>query len=113
MLEIKKYKNNRKMYVRGRGYINREDVQDYIRKGKEFYIKSEETGEDVTAQVLLEMLLKRENEALTRFSVPTLRLILANESQTLTGYIEALKQGVDLTTGLHGCLPLTGVQIVD
>lgn len=54
---IKKYTNNRKMYVtKGNtepaGYVGLQGILDIVRKGKDVKIVDSETGIDITANVL-------------------------------------------------------------
>jgi polyhydroxyalkanoate synthesis repressor PhaR len=75
MRVIKKYPNRRLYDTERSSYIKLAEVHDLIREGEEFQVVDAETGEDITRQVLIQIIIEQESgekpifttDMLTRF----------------------------------------------
>ena len=62
MLEIKRY-TNRKLYdSRGRRYITLDEIAGLVRNGEEVRVLDHLTGEDLTVQTLVQVILEEQKQ---------------------------------------------------
>src|ERR1051325_1584923 len=71
-LEIKKYPNRRFYDCSQSRHLKLEELRDLIKEGQEVRITEAQTGRDITAQVLIRILLELDPSALDSISVPIL-----------------------------------------
>lgn len=71
ILLIKKYKNRRLYNTENSTYINREELLEIIRNGREVQVQDASTGENVTIEALLQILIA-ESSAVLEFIPPEL-----------------------------------------
>lgn len=96
MRRIKKYGNRRLYDTESSAYVNLEQLADLIRAGEEVRVEDAKTGEDLTAPVLLQVLLEAEG-AIALFPPGLLHRLVRATGQTPYHHL-ALQQ---LATGMR------------
>jgi polyhydroxyalkanoate synthesis repressor PhaR len=92
-IELRRYPS-RKLYNKSSSsYVRLPDVAEMVRKGANIRVEDTETGEDVTRQVLLQIILEQENQqAGTMLSadlmMDMIRLHQSKASEMMTGLFE-------------------------
>jgi polyhydroxyalkanoate synthesis repressor PhaR len=75
-IQIKRYPN-RRFYARNTSkYVSLQDLENMIRDGERLQIQDNQTGEDITRQVLAQIILDRQPEKIALFPTDMLHLIL-------------------------------------
>lgn len=91
-LRIKKY-SNRRFYDATRScHVTLADLHDLIRAGHELVIVDSKTNEDITHQVLTQILLEREAPKLEIFPANILHQIIRTQQQMLGNVVEQFFQ---------------------
>jgi polyhydroxyalkanoate synthesis repressor PhaR len=89
---IKKYPNRRLYDTANSGYITLADVKQMVLKQEEFQVVDAKSGEDLTRQILLQIILDEESGGLPMFSSEMLAQMIrfyGTAQQTIIGqYIE-------------------------
>ncbi|MFO0928521.1 MAG: polyhydroxyalkanoate synthesis regulator DNA-binding domain-containing protein [Gemmataceae bacterium] len=88
---------NRRLYDKSLArYVTLQEVADVVRGGKTVVIRDSKTGDDLTAAILLQIILEQHPERMEMFPVPVLHsMIRANE--VVLGYLrEYLRQTLHL-----------------
>ncbi|MEO1967906.1 MAG: polyhydroxyalkanoate synthesis repressor PhaR [Sphingomonadaceae bacterium] len=90
---IKKYANRRLYNTGTSSYITLEDIADMVREGVEFQVLDAKSGEDITHQILTQIIMDQESQGDHILPVGFLRDLISmygNSMQTLLpGYLEA------------------------
>jgi polyhydroxyalkanoate synthesis repressor PhaR len=73
---IKKYPNRRLYDTEESKYITLEDIKKLVLKKKEFLIKDVKTGEDLTKNILLQIIVEQEDQSESLFSTQSLSHII-------------------------------------
>ena len=73
---IKKYPNRRLYDTKHSVYITLENIRELVIKNKEFIVKDVKTGEDLTKNTLLQIIMEREGNSGPLFSTETLTHIV-------------------------------------
>src|SRR4051812_7331153 len=108
-IAIRRYPN-RRFYDRSRRrYVTLQDIEDLVLQGQTIEVRDSRTGEDLTRQILAQILLERHPEKMAMFPVAMLHSILqANDLATefWRGY---LRQSLTMLDGLQKAgMPLAG-----
>jgi polyhydroxyalkanoate synthesis repressor PhaR len=81
MVTIKKYSNRRLYNTETSSYITQEDVVILIKRGKKFKIIDADTKNDITSNILTQVILERENSGMNLIPEEFLKqIILFNEN---------------------------------
>ena len=84
---IKKYPNRRLYDTRISSYITIEDVRQLIVEGEEFEVRDAKTGEDLTRQVLLQIIAEHEQDGEPMLSTQLLSQIIRFYGDSLQGFM--------------------------
>ena len=89
---IKKYPNRRLYDTKTSSYITLADVKQMVLKQEEFQVIDAKTGDDLTRQILLQIILEEEAGGMPMFSAPMLAQVIrfyGNAMQGMMGsYLE-------------------------
>ncbi len=93
---IKKYANRRLYNTETSSYVTLEDLADLVRSGRDFVVRDAKTGEDLTRQVLAQIIFEQENKGATLLPEDFLRQLIRfygdSLGQMLPRYLEAAMQ---------------------
>lgn len=84
---IKKYPNRRLYDTRISSYITIEDVRQLIVEGEEFEVRDAKTGDDLTRQVLLQIIAEHEQDGEPMLSTQLLSQIIRFYGDSLQGFM--------------------------
>lgn len=84
---IKKYPNRRLYDTRISSYITVEDVRQLIVDGEAFEVRDAKTGEDLTRQVLLQIIAEHEQDGEPMLSTQLLSQIIRFYGDSLQGFM--------------------------
>ena len=84
---IKKYPNRRLYDTEISSYITIEDVRQLIVDGEEFEVRDAKTGEDLTRQVLLQIISEHEGDGQPMLSTQLLSQIIRFYGDSLQGFM--------------------------
>lgn len=94
---IKKYANRRLYDTETSAYITLEDLCDRVKKGEEFVVTDAKTGQDLTRQVLAQIIFEQETKGFNMLPTDFLRSVIRfyddGMQDVLTNYLEASMQG--------------------
>lgn len=80
---VKKYAN-RRLYDTGRSsYVTLEDLAELVREGHDFVVQDAKSGEDLTHQVLAQIIVDKESTGPTMLPVPFLRQLISYYGDSL------------------------------
>lgn len=88
LLHIKKYPNRRLYDTRRSIYITLQDVSDLIRKGTRIQVTDVQTGEDVTAFTLTQIIMNKAKENNSLLPVSMLHLVIQYGESHLHEFFE-------------------------
>ncbi len=93
---IKKYANRRLYNTETSSYVTLEDLAELVRAGRDFVVRDAKTGEDLTRQVLTQIIFEQENKGATLLPEDFLRQLIRfygdSLGQMLPRYLEAAMQ---------------------
>lgn len=75
-ITIKKYANRRLYNMATSAYVTLEDVANMVREGQDFTVTDARTGEDITRQVLTQIIVEAEGAGGALLPVPFLREVI-------------------------------------
>lgn len=113
-LEIRKYPNRRYYDATHSRHLTLDEIRLLVQQGYDITVKDAKTGDDITAQVLTQIILELETAKLDSFPVPLLvRLIRMNDqvikdfidkyfNQALKSYLDYQKQVEEQLRRAHG-----------
>jgi polyhydroxyalkanoate synthesis repressor PhaR len=116
-LEIKKYANRRYYDATHSRHFTLEEIRDLIQQGYDIQVRDAKTGNDITAQVLIQLILELDTPKLDSLPVPLLvRLIRMNDllikdfiekyfNQALQSFSEYQQQFEEQIRRTHGLPP--------
>jgi polyhydroxyalkanoate synthesis repressor PhaR len=84
---IKKYPNRRLYDTEISSYITIEDVRQLIVEGEDFEVRDAKTGEDLTRQVLLQIIAEHEQDGEPMLSTQLLSQIIRFYGDSLQGFM--------------------------
>lgn len=88
ILNIKKYPNRRYYDATRSCHVTLEELLDLVRSGRDVCITDSRSGDDITNQVLLQIMLDRDNLKLSLFPSTMLHWMLRSERQVLRDTME-------------------------
>lgn len=99
-LEIKKYPNRRYYDATHSRHLTLEEIRSLIQQGYDITVTDAKTGDDITAQLLTQIILELETTKLDSFPVPLLVRLIRMNDQLVKDFIEhyfnqALKSFLD------------------
>lgn len=99
-LEIKKYPNRRYYDATHSRHLTLDEIRSLIQQGYDITVTDAKTGEDITAQLLTQIILELETAKLDSFPVPLLVRIIRMNDQLVRDFIDkyfnqALKSFLD------------------
>jgi polyhydroxyalkanoate synthesis repressor PhaR len=99
-LEIKKYPNRRYYDATHSRHLTLEEIRSLIQRGYDITVTDAKTGDDITAQLLTQIILELETQKLDSFPVPLLVRLIRMNDQVIKDFIEqyfnqALKSFLD------------------
>lgn len=90
---IKKYANRRLYDTETSAYITLEDLCDRVKQGKEFTVVDAKSGQDLTRQVLAQIIFEQETKGFTMLPTDFLRSVIRlydnGMQDVLNNYLEA------------------------
>jgi polyhydroxyalkanoate synthesis repressor PhaR len=99
-LELKKYPNRRYYDATHSRHLTLDEIRSLIQQGYDITVTDAKTGEDITAQLLTQIILELETAKLDSFPVPLLVRIIRMNDQLVRDFIDkyfnqALKSFLD------------------
>jgi polyhydroxyalkanoate synthesis repressor PhaR len=86
---IKKYPNRRLYDTQTSSYITLSDVKQLVLDQEEFKVVDAKTGEDLTRQILMQIILEEEQEGQPMFTPPVLSQIIRSYGNAMQGMMGA------------------------
>ena len=84
---IKKYPNRRLYDTQTSSYITLADVKELVLKHEEFQVIDAKTGEDLTRQILLQIILEEESGGMPMFSSDLLSQMIRSYGSAMQGFM--------------------------
>src|SRR4051812_29652666 len=108
-IAIRRYPN-RRFYDRSRRrYVTLQDIEDLVLQGQTIEVRDSRTGEDLTRQILAQILLERHPEKMAMFPVAMLHSILQANGLAAEFWRGYLRQSLTMLDGLQTAgMPLAG-----
>lgn len=104
-IEIRRYPN-RRLYDRSqRRYITLQDVEELVREGKTVEVRDSRTGEDLTRQVLTQLLLEGHPEKMDMIPVGMLHGLLRANDLVVEYWRWYLRQALAMLEGMQEAGP--------
>ena len=108
-IQIRRYPN-RRFYDRSRScYITLGDIEELVLEGRSIVVQDSRTGEDLTRQILTQILLERHPEKIELFPAALLQGLLRANDLALDFWGTYLRQAVSVLEGLQR--PLTTMNL--
>ncbi|HEX5005099.1 MAG TPA: polyhydroxyalkanoate synthesis regulator DNA-binding domain-containing protein [Gemmatimonadales bacterium] len=94
---VKRYGGgSRKLYdTEESRYVSLDELADWVREGQEVRVLDSRSGEDVTRQVLAQIILDGEKQGRALLSADLLHDVIRRGEQALHARVEQLQEGVD------------------
>jgi len=87
-LEIKKYPNRRYYDATHSRHLTLDEIRSLIQEGYDIRVTDAKTGDDITAQLLTQIILELETAKLASFPVPLLVRVIRMNDQLVKDFIE-------------------------
>ena len=87
-LELKKYSNRRYYDATHSRHVTLEEIRSLVQQGYDIIVTDAKTGDDITAQVLTQIILELETTKLNSFPVPLLVRLIRMNDQLVKDFIE-------------------------
>ena len=87
-LEIKKYPNRRYYDATHSRHLTLDEIRSLIQQGYDITVSDGKTGDDITAQLLTQIILELETAKLDSFPVPLLLRLIRMNDQLVKDFIE-------------------------
>ena len=101
-VRIRRYPN-RRLYDRNtRSYVTLQDIEDLVQQGRTIEVLDSKTGEDLTRQILTQILLERHPEKMDMFPVPMLHGLLQANDLVVEFWRSCLRQSLATLEQLQG-----------
>jgi polyhydroxyalkanoate synthesis repressor PhaR len=96
MIRVVKRYGSRKLYdTEESRYVSLEDIGDFVRAGQEIKVVDNSTDDDVTAQMLMQVILEEGKRGTSLFTSHTLHDLIRRGERVVTSGVEQLQEGVD------------------
>lgn len=73
---IKKYANRRLYNTESSSYVTLDHLAELVRKGRDFVVRDAKSGEDITRQVLAQIIFEQEGKGTNLLPIPLLRQLI-------------------------------------
>lgn len=87
-LEIKKYPNRRYYDTTHSRHLTLDEIRSFIQQGCDIKVTDAKTGDDITAQLLTQIILELETSKLDSFPVPLLLRLIRMNDELVKDFIE-------------------------
>src|ERR1044072_23555 len=87
-LEVKKYPNRRYYDATHSRHLTLDEIRSLIQQGYDITVTDAKTGDDITAQLLTQIILELETAKLDSFPVPLLVRLIRMNDQVVKDFIE-------------------------
>ena len=84
---IKKYPNRRLYDTKTSSYITLADVKQMVLKNEDFHVVDAKTGEDLSRQILLQIILEEESSGMPMFSSDLLSQMIRSYGSAMQGFM--------------------------
>lgn len=84
---VKKYANRRLYNTESSSYITLENLAEMIRKGRDFVVFDAKTGEDITRQVLTQIIVEEEGKGAAMLPISFLRQLIGFYGEDMQGLV--------------------------
>ena len=102
---IKKYPNRRLYDTRTSSYITLADVKQMVLRQEDFQVIDAKTGEDLTRQILLQVILEEETAGAPMFSCDLLSQLIRSYGNTMHGMMGSyLEKSIEAFQGIQKTL---------
>jgi hypothetical protein len=81
MVTITRYLSNRRMAVKGQGYVNLTTIEGFIKAGQPFEVRTYPYGRDETIRTIKSLIQKRQREQLDRLRKEELLALVSNPKE--------------------------------
>lgn len=85
---IKKYANRRLYDTETSTYVTLEDLCEMVRKDREFIVQDAKTGEDLTRQILTQIILEQELKGAGMMPANFLRGVIRMHDEQMGGFVQ-------------------------
>lgn len=95
MIRVVKRYGSRKLYdTEESRYVSLEEIGDWVRAGQDVKVVDNSTDEDVTAQILMQVILEEGKRGTSLFTSDILHELIRRGEHAVTGGVEQLQEGV-------------------
>lgn len=96
MIRVIKRYGSRKLYdTEESRYVSLEEIGDWVRVGQEMQVVDNQSGENVTAQTLMQVMLEEGKRGTSHLSSDLLHGLLRRGSDVVSSGVQSLQGGVD------------------
>lgn len=96
MIRVIKRYGSRKLYdTEESRYVSLEEIGDWVRAGQEMQVLDNQTGENVTSQTLMQVMLEEGKRGNSPISSDLLHGLLRRGSEVVSSSVQSLQGGVD------------------
>lgn len=96
MIRVIKRYGSRKLYdTEESRYVSLEEIGDWVRAGQQMQVIDNQSGEDVTAQTLMQVMLEEGKRGQSHLSSDLLHGLLRRGSDVVSSGVQSLQGGVD------------------
>lgn len=96
MIRVIKRYGSRKLYdTEESRYVSLEEIGDWVRAGQQIQVVDNQSGEDVTAHTLTQVILEEGRRGGAAFSADFLHDLIRRGERVVTSGVASLQQGVD------------------
>ena len=88
---MKKYKNRRLYNTEDSAYINREELLDLIREGRDVQVQDASSGENVTIETLLQVLISESEEVINLIPSELLHFLIRAQPTAARDFFHSLQ----------------------
>lgn len=92
---IKRYENRKLYDTVASGYVTRSDIAQLVRQGETIQVLDNATGNDMTAQILTQIILEEGKRGRNTISTDALHDLIRRSSEMIDSGIEQIKHSVD------------------
>ena len=86
-IKIKKYANRRLYNTATSAYVTLDDLAEMLKDGSDFVVNDAKTGEDITHQVLTQIIFEQENKGENLLPIPFLRQLIRFYGDSMQGLV--------------------------
>lgn len=99
-IRIKKYANRRLYNTATSTYVTLDDLAEMVKQGSDFVVNDAKSGEDITHQVLTQIIFEQENKGENLLPIPFLRQLIRFYGDSMQGVVPSfLELSLDQLAG--------------